>query len=133
MSLASDEVTYVLLVTFLKDHFVCRAPGVCCSALQLSSASSGRRGPAFPITAVICGPPWTHPEACGLPCPGPLGCHTLGHFQSFDSPVLSLVKVVPALAVGAEHSSEDSLSIQREQMLHLFPFHTACFKAALYN
>ena len=39
--------------------------------------------------------------------------------------------MVPALAAGAEHSSEDSLSIQPEQMLHLFAFHTACSKVAL--
>ena len=105
----------------------------CCSALQLSSASSGCQDPAFPITAVICGPPWTPREACRLPCPGPFGCHTLGHFQSFNSPVLTLMNVVPALAVGAKHSSEDSLSIQPEQMLHLFPFQTACSKVALYR
>ena len=70
-----------------------------CSPLGLSSAFSGRRSPALPITPVI----WTHPEVCELPCPGLLGCHALGWMmpQSFNRPPLSLVNVVPALADGA--------------------------------
>ena len=84
VSLASDEAK-LLPVTCCQRTMLCAIhSAMCCSALQLSSASSGCQGPALPITAVICGPPWTHPEVCRLPCPGPRGCHTLGHFQSFN-------------------------------------------------